>query len=93
MTAAADAVGQARVRWLGIAHALDQVTTSNQEQHTRAAAAAGDLALQTGRLAYDDPAWNPGSKPAQGGRSPGSLAREPGETPASWPRCVMRATR
>ena len=31
-TAAAEAAGQARVRWLGIAHALDQVTTSSQEQ-------------------------------------------------------------
>jgi hypothetical protein len=79
VTAAAEAVGQARVRWLGIAHALDQVTTRSQGQHAQAAAAAGDLALQTGRLAHDDPAWNPGSKPAQRGRSPGSLAREPGE--------------
>ena len=77
--AAAEAAGQARLRWLGIAHALDQITTSSQEQFTPTATAAGDLALQTGRLAHDDPAWNPGSKPAQGGRSPGSLAREPGE--------------
>ena len=32
--AAAEAAGQARVRWLGIAHALDQITTSSQEQFT-----------------------------------------------------------
>ena len=79
VTAAAEAAGQARVRWQGIAHALDQVTTSSQERLTQAAAAAGDLALWTGRLAHADPDWNPGTKPAQEERSPGSLVREPGE--------------
>ena len=77
--AAAEAAGQARVRWLGIAHALDQITTSSQEQFTPTAAAAGDLALQTGRLAHADPGWSPGSKPAHGRGPMGSLAHEPGE--------------
>ena len=77
--AAAEAAGQARVRWLGIAHALDQITTSSQEQFTPTAAAAGDLALQTGRLARADPGWSPGSKPAHGRGPMGSLAHEPGE--------------
>ena len=31
LRSAADATGRTRTRWLGIAHALDQVTTSNQE--------------------------------------------------------------
>ena len=31
LRAAADAVGRTRTRWLGIAHALDQVASSNQE--------------------------------------------------------------
>ena len=77
--AAAKAAGQARVRWLGIAHALDQVTTSSQEQFTPTAAAAGDLALWTGRLAHADPGWSPGSKPAHGRGPMGNLAHEPGE--------------
>ncbi len=79
MAAAAEAVGQAGIRWLGIAHALDQVTTSSQEQLSQAAAAADYLALQIGRLAHADPGWTPGSKPAHGMRPIGSPAREPGE--------------
>ena len=75
--AAAEAAGQARVRWLGIAHALDPITTSSQEQFTPAA--ARDLALQTGRLARADPGWTPGSKPAHHVGPMGSRAREPGE--------------
>ncbi len=51
LRAAADGVGRMRTRWLGIAHALDQVTTSAQEPPSPVAAAAGDLALWTGRLA------------------------------------------
>ncbi len=79
MAAAVQAVAQARVRWRGVAHALDQVTTSSQEQLSPAAAAAGDLALWTGRLAHADPGWNPGSKPAHGMGPMGNLAHEPGE--------------
>ncbi|MGH3225825.1 MAG: hypothetical protein ACRDPY_45285 [Streptosporangiaceae bacterium] len=77
--AAVEAVGQARIRWLGVAHALDQVTTSIQERLSHTAVAAGDLALWTGRLAHADPGWTPGSKPAHGMRPKGSVAHEPGE--------------
>jgi len=79
LQAAADAAGRTRTRWLGIAHALDQVTTSNQEQPSPAAAAAGDLALWTGRLAYADPGWTLASGPTRGAGPEEAPAYEPGE--------------
>jgi hypothetical protein len=71
LRSAADAVGRMRTSWLGIAHALDQVASSNQEQTSPLATAAGDLALWTGRLAYANPGWTLASGPAR--------ATEPGE--------------
>ena len=81
LRAAADAAGRTRTRWLGIAHALDQVTTSNQDQPTPVAAAAGDLALWTGRLAYADPGWTLADGPAPAARPGEERSREPGEMP------------
>jgi hypothetical protein len=78
LLAAADAAGRTRSRWLGIAHALDQVASANQDQPAPVAIAAGDLALWTGRLAYSDPGWTLASGPAPAGR-PGEHPREPGE--------------
>jgi hypothetical protein len=71
LLSAADATGRTRIKWLGIAHALDQVATSNQEQPSPVATAASDLALWTGRLAYSNPGWTLASGPAR--------ATEPGE--------------
>jgi hypothetical protein len=79
LRAAADAAGRTRTRWLGIAHALDQVTTSNQDQPSPVAAAAGDLALWTGRLAYANPGWTLASGPAPAARPGEEHSREPRE--------------
>ena len=64
LRAAAEAAGRARTRWLGLARALDQVTTTSQQQPSPVAAEAGDLALWTGRLAHADPGWTPGQQAA-----------------------------
>jgi hypothetical protein len=65
LRAAVDAAGRTRTGWLGIAHALDQVAISHQHQPTPVGAAAGDLALWTGRLAYANPGWTRASGPAR----------------------------
>ena len=79
LRAAADAASRARTRWLGIARALDQVTTSSQQQPSPVAAEASDLALWTGRLAYADPGWTPASRPPRGAGQEEAPSREPGE--------------
>ena len=79
LRSAADAVGRTRTRWLGIAHALDQVATSNQEQPSPVATAAGDLALWTGRLAYANPGWTLASGPARATEPGEERSREPSE--------------
>jgi hypothetical protein len=79
LRAAADAVARTRNRWLGIAHALDQITTSNQDQPSPAATAVGDLALWTGRLAYANPGWTLDRGPAATARPEAERFREPGE--------------
>ena len=79
LRAAAGAVGRTRTRWLGIAHALDQVASSNQEQPWPVATAAGDLALWTGRLAYSNPGWTLASGPARATEPVEKRSREPGE--------------
>jgi hypothetical protein len=79
LRAAADAIGRTRTRWLGIAYALDQVASSNQEQPSPVAAAAGDLALWTGRLAYANPAWTLASGPARAVGPGEERSREPSE--------------
>jgi hypothetical protein len=79
LRAAADAAGRMRTRWLAIAHALDQVTTSSQDQPTPFTAAAGDLALWTGRLAHADPGWTLASGPGPAPRPGEEPSREPNE--------------
>ncbi|MFI5065313.1 MAG: hypothetical protein ACHP9Z_15255 [Streptosporangiales bacterium] len=79
LRAAAGAASRARIRWLGIARALDQVTTSSQQQPSPVAAAAGDLALWTGRLARADPAWTPASRPLRRAGQGEAPSREPGD--------------
>jgi hypothetical protein len=74
----ADAAERARGGWLSVASALQRLgfTTLNPGSLAREARASGDLALWTGRLAYDDPAW--------------SLARGPSHTPR--PRASLAPT-
>jgi hypothetical protein len=79
LRAATDAIDRTRTSWLGIAHALDQVTTSNQDQPSPLAVAAGDLALWTGRLAYANPAWTLASGPAAAARPEEERSRKPSE--------------
>jgi hypothetical protein len=79
LRAAAGAAGRTRTRWLGIAHALDQVTTSTREPPSPVATAAGDLALWTGRLAYANPGWTLASGPAPAARPGEKHPQEPGE--------------
>ena len=79
LRAAADAVGRTRSRWLGIAHALDQVTSSNREQPSPVAAAAGDLALWTGRLTNANPVWTLASGPVPGAKPTEERSGEPSE--------------
>jgi hypothetical protein len=79
LRAATDAIDRTRTRWLGIAHALDQVTTGNQDEPSLVAAAAGDLALWTGRLAYANPGWTMASGPDRTARPGEERSHEPGE--------------
>ena len=79
LRSAADAIGRTRTRWLGIAHALDQVATSNQEPPSPVATAASDLALWTGRLAYSNPGWTLAGRPARATEPGEEHSRKPGE--------------
>jgi hypothetical protein len=79
LRSAADTVGRMRTSWLGIAHALDQVASSNQGKPSPVATAAGDLALWTGRLAYTNPGWTLASGPARATKPGEERSREPGE--------------
>jgi hypothetical protein len=51
---AADAAGRARVGWLHVARALNQVDTDTMPHLSPTAGEAGDLTLCTGRLVYAD---------------------------------------
>jgi hypothetical protein len=79
LRAAADAAGRTRTRWLGIAHALDQVASSNQDHPSPVADAAGHLALWTGRLAYANPGWTLASRSAPAAGPGEEHFREPAE--------------
>ena len=68
--------GEPAITWRAAADALDQVTASNQDQPSTVAAAAGDLALWTGRLAYANPAWTLASGPAPAARPEAECSRE-----------------
>ncbi len=74
---AADTTAWARQAWLAAARSWDDLATESQGRLSEAAAAAGDLALWTGRLAYADPQWTPARGPAHALREPDSLAADP----------------
>jgi hypothetical protein len=76
---AAEAAGRTRQRWLGVAHALDRVTTDTRLHLSPDAVESSDLALWTGRLAYADPEWTLASGPARPARPPEELAPRPGD--------------
>jgi len=77
---AAEAAGTARDWWLRVARSLDQVTSDIRGHVPADTAAARDLALWTGRLAYADPEWTLASGPGQPARPAGNLAAGPQET-------------
>jgi hypothetical protein len=70
-----------RAAWLRTAQSLASVTTDVRWPPSRAAVEAGDLALWTGRLAYDIPDWVPSSGPRHPARRPESLAPAPEDIP------------
>ena len=74
---AAEAAGRTRQHWLGVAHALDRVTTDTRLHLSPDAAESGDLALWTGRLAYADPQWTLASGPGHQARPPQELVPRP----------------
>jgi hypothetical protein len=76
---AAEAAGRSRQQWLGVAHALDRVTTDTRLHLSPDAAESSDLALWTGRLTYADPQWTLASGPAHPARPPEELAPRPGD--------------
>ena len=79
---AADAAGRARDGWLHAARALNQVDTDTlRHLAPTAAGEAVDLALCTGRLAYDDATWTLASGPGHQSRPPAGLAPHPGDLP------------
>jgi hypothetical protein len=81
LAAAADRALLSRAAWLRTAEALAKVTTDVRWPPSRAAADAADLALWTGRLAYDTPDWVPASGPRHPTRRPHSLAPAPDDVP------------
>jgi len=73
----ADAAARARASWLGIAEVLDNITTDTRDYVSPAAAESADLAIWTGRLAYADPQWTLGRRPAHPTQEPQRLALQP----------------
>ncbi len=61
MRAAAEALNRCWPAWRAVAHHWDTVSTSMHRRAgpTPVAAEIGDLALRTGRLAYNHPDWTP----------------------------------
>jgi hypothetical protein len=81
LSVAADAAARTRQAWLGVAHALDDISTDAKGRISRAAAETRDLAQWSGRLAYANPDWTPATGPAQAARAPDDLAPEPQQVP------------
>jgi hypothetical protein len=79
--ATAQAARHATRTWYQTARALREVTTDTRGQLTPAAAEASALATWTGRLAYTDPAWTPGTGPHTPVRAPQDLAPAPDDLP------------
>ena len=83
LIAAADAAADARQTWLHAAHAVRQVTTGALDDQPALASEAQELALWTGRLAYEDPAWTLASGPGSAVRGPESLVPDRGGLPVA----------
>jgi hypothetical protein len=81
LDATAQAARHATRTWYQTARALREVTTATRGQLTPAAAEASALATWTGRLAYTDPAWTPGTGPNTPVRAPRDLAPAPDDLP------------
>lgn len=77
LAAAAEAARNARQAWLKAAQQWRSVTTDTLGAISLTAAEAQDLALWTGHLAYDDPAWTPQQGPSRAVRPASGLAPEP----------------
>jgi hypothetical protein len=72
LAGAAEAASHARQAWRRVAGALDQVVTDGRG-YSPVAVETRDLAVWTGRLAYDEPGWTPTSGPPREIRPPESL--------------------
>ena len=83
LTAAADAAVDARQTWLHTARAVRQVTTGAPDDQPALASEAQELALWTGRLAYEHPAWTLASGPDSAVRVPESLVPDRGGLPVA----------
>jgi hypothetical protein len=81
VSAAADAAARTRQAWLGVAHAVDDISTDAKGRISRAAAETRDLAQWSGQLAYANPDWTPATGPTQAARAPEDLAPEPSQVP------------
>jgi hypothetical protein len=93
LIAAANAAVDARQTWLHAAHAVRQVTTGMLDDQPALAGEVQELALWSGRLAYDNPAWTLASGPGSTVRGPESLVPDRDGLPGPWQRCTRRATR
>ena len=83
LIAAADAAADARQTWLHAAHAVRQVTTGALDDQPDLAGDVQELALWSGRLAYDNPAWTLASGPGFAVRGPESLVPDRGGLPGA----------
>jgi hypothetical protein len=71
---ATEAVHAAWPAWRGVAIAWGRVTTATTRSRSGAVIEVGDLVLRMGRLAWDDPTWNPSRARSAMPRTPEHLA-------------------
>jgi hypothetical protein len=83
LSAAVGAAVDARQAWLRAAHAVRQVTSGALDDQPALASEAQELALWTGRLVYEDPAWTLASGPGSAVRAPESLVPDRGGLPVA----------
>src|SRR5207248_1227165 len=81
LIAAAAGAADARQTWLHAAHAARQVTTGALDDQPVLAGEVQELALWSGRLAYDNPAWTLASGTGSAVRGPESLVPDRGSLP------------
>jgi len=89
---AASQADRAREYWLDSAREFRDIATDIQSYVSPAAAAAADLALWTGKLAYADAGWNLSIGPGQPVRSDAGLVPQIADVPAWWQQCLRRAS-